>query len=152
MFKLITVIACFICLLFPLASAAQNKIYKSVANDTVEKILQGLEIKFQKEERKLKDTAIMVYDFKRGDNTFKLFNYQSDLWIECTYEKAMKPEDVNRWNSDAKFSRLVVLQDKDKMILSLESQLDCAGGVTDAIVRQYINRFEEEVKKFTKFK
>ena len=150
--NLIALVVCSMCLLLPLSGFAQNKIYKTVANDAVEKILQGLEIKFQKEERKNKDVGIMVYDFKRGDHSFKLFNYQSDLWIECTFDKTLKPEDVNRWNADAKFSRLVVLQDKEKSILSLESQLDCAGGVTDAIVRQYINRFDEEAKKFAKFK
>src|SRR5262245_57661698 len=85
-----TLFACFaICVTIPVAAFSQNKIYKTVSNDTVEKILQGLELKFQKDERKNKDTSIMLYDFKRGDNSFRLYNYQSDLWIECTFEKSM---------------------------------------------------------------
>jgi len=139
------------CLVLPLGAYSQSKIYRTITNETVEKILQNLEVKYQKEERKNKDASIMLFDFKRGDHSFRLFNYQSDLWIESTYERKLKPEDVNRWNADAKFSRLVVINEKDKTILSLESQLDCAGGVTDAVVKQYINRFEEEAKKFAKF-
>ena len=53
--------------------------------------------------------------------------------------------------ADAKFSRLVMIEQKDKTILSLEAQLDCLGGVTDTVVKQYINRFEEEAKRFSKF-
>ena len=103
-------------LLFASAVQSQNKIYKTVSNDTVEKILQGLELKFQKEERKNKDVTIVSFDFKRGDHSFRLFNYQSDLWIECTFEKKLKAEDINRWNAEAKFSRLVLIEQKDKTI------------------------------------
>ena len=138
-------------LLLPLEGVGQVKTYRVVANEAVEKILQDLELKYQKEERKNKDASIMLFDFKRGDHSFRLFNYQSDLWIEATFERKLAPEEVNRWNADAKFSRLVVITEKDKTILSLESQLDCAGGVTDAIVRQYINRFDDEAKRFSKF-
>jgi Putative bacterial sensory transduction regulator len=150
--RLIPTFVCFALFLLPIVGQSQGKVYRTVNNETVEKILTSLELKFQKEERKNKDATIMIYDFKRGDNSFRLFNYQSDLWIECTHEKSMKAEDVNRWNADAKFSRLVVIQEKEKTILSLESQLDCAGGVTDAVVKQYINRFDEEAKRFLKLK
>jgi hypothetical protein len=144
-------IGCTILLVLPLVGHAQSKVYRSVSDGTVEKILQSLEVKYAKEERKHKDATIMFFDFKRGDHSFRLYNYQSDLWIECTYERAMKAEEINRWNADAKFSRLVMIEQKDKTILSLESQLDCLGGVTDALIRQYINRFEEEAKRFAKF-
>ncbi len=144
-------IAFTICLVLPLAGHTQSKVYRNISDETVEKILQTLELKYQKEERKNKDVTIMFFDFKRGDHAFRLYNYQSDLWIECTYERGMKAEEINRWNADAKFSRLVMIEQKDKTVLSLESQLDCLGGVTDAVIRQYINRFEEEAKRFAKF-
>ncbi len=139
------------CLFLPPDGYTQSKVYRTVSNDTVEKILQSMEVKYQKEERKNKDGAIMLFDFKRGDNAFRLYNYQNDLWLECTFDKKMPAEDVNRWNAEAKFSRLVVIEQKDKMLLSLESQLDCLGGVTDAMIRHYINRFDDEAKKFSKF-
>ena len=87
----------------------------------------------------------------RGDNSYRLFNYQNDLWIECTFDQKMKVEDINRWNAEAKFSRLVFIEQKDKSMVSLEAQLDCLGGVSDAVIRQYINRFDEEAKRFAKF-
>ena len=130
----------------------QSKVYRSVANDRLEKILQSLALKYEKAERKDKDTTIVFYEFKRGDQSYRLYNYVNDLWIESTFEKTMKPEQVNRWNADAKFSRLVLVAQKDRTFLSLESQLDCLGGVTDAMIKQYIVRFDEEAKKFATFK
>jgi len=130
---------------------SQNKIYRNVSNDAIEKVLQSLELKYQKAERKDKDSTTMYFDFTRGGQPFRLYNYGNDLWIECTFEKKLKAEDINRWNADAKFSRLVQIEQKEKTLLSLEAQLDCMGGVTDAIMKQYINRFDEEAKKFAKF-
>ena len=132
-------------------SLAQTKITRNLSNEAVEKILQGLELKYSKTEPKDKDTATMYFDFLRGEQPCRLKNYGSDLWLECIVEKKMKVEDVNRWNADAKFSRLVLIEEKDKTILSLESQLDCLGGVTDAMIKQYLVRFDEEAKKFAKF-
>jgi Ni/Co efflux regulator RcnB len=130
----------------------KDKVFRSVANDTVEKVLQSLEVKYHKEERKEKDTSVMFFEFKRGDQAYRLFNYVNDLWIESTFEKSMKAEDINRWNADAKFSRLVQVQQRDKTILSLECQIDCLGGITEAGIKQFVNRFDEEAKRFSKFK
>jgi hypothetical protein len=142
---------CVVLAIVPSAVLSQTKIYRSVTNETVEKVLESLELKYQKDERKDKDATVVFYDFKRGAHSYRLYNYVNDLWIESTFEKAMKPEDINRWNAGAKFSRLVLIPQREKTVLSLESQLDCLGGVTDPIVKQYINRFDEEAKKFAKF-
>jgi Putative bacterial sensory transduction regulator len=131
---------------------AQTKVYRAVSNETIEKTLQSLDIKYQKSTPKEKDGASMYFDFTRGSNNYRLKNYSTDLWIEQTIDKKMPLEDVNRWNAEAKFSRLVLIDLKDKTTLSLEFQLDCVGGVTDAMVKQYINRFDEEAKRFAKFK
>ena len=148
----ILLVAFSITVLLPLDGFSQGKVYRTVSNDTVEQILQGMQIKFRKEERKSKDGSVMLYEYHTGVSTFRLFNYQSDLWLESTYDRPLKLEDVNRWNAQAKFSRLVMIEaEKGKTTLSLESQLDCAGGVTDAVVRQYIGRIDEEAKKLSKF-
>ena len=115
-------------LVLPMEAFAQNKIYRQVPNEAIEKVLQGLELKYQKDERKDKAATVMFFDFQRGDQSYRLYNYGNDLWIETIFDKKMKPEDVNRWNADAKFSRLVLIEQKDKTMLSLESQLDCPGG------------------------
>jgi len=138
-------------LVLPIDVRSQNKIVRQVSNETIENVLQGLELKYQKDERKDKASSVMFFDFKRGDLDYRLYNYGNDLWIESTFDKKMTPEDVNRWNAEAKFTRLVLIEQTEKTTLSLEAQLDCAGGVTDAVIKQYINRFDEEAKKFTKF-
>jgi Putative bacterial sensory transduction regulator len=142
----------FALLLFVTADVfSQSKIARTVSNDTIEKILKSLELKYQKDERKDKVSNAMFFDFVRSEQACRLYNYRTDLWLECQVEKKMSMEDVNRWNADAKFSRLVLIEDKGKTILSLESQLDCEGGVTEAMITRYINRFDDEAKKFAKF-
>lgn len=150
--RLVLIVACFaFTLLVSRGVIAQGKVTKTVSNESIEKILTSLDIKFQKGERKDKDFTTTYYDFTRSEQSCRLYNYGNDLWLECTMDKKMKLEEVNRWNADAKFSRLVLIETKEKTTLSLESQLDCLGGVTDAMVKQYINRFDEEAKKFAKF-
>jgi len=138
-------------LLLPVAASAQDKVFRTISNDSVEKVLQGLELKYEKEERKNKNSTFLYFTFSRGEQKFGLYNYGSDLWIESTVEKKMKLEDVNRWNSQAKFSRLVLIEQKDKTTISLEAQLDALGGLTEASIRQFLNRFDEEAKAFAKF-
>jgi hypothetical protein len=138
-------------LLMPGVARTQDKVFRTITNESVEKVLQGLELKYEKEERKNKTSTFLYFTFSRGEQKYGLFNYGNDLWIESTFDKAMKLEDVNRWNSQAKFSRLVLIEQKDKTMISLEAQLDALGGLTEATIRQFINRFDEEAKTFAKF-
>lgn len=152
--KRILLFSAFIAMTFVLTNHAssQSKVTRNVSNEMLEKVLQSLQLKYNKAERKDKDLSTWYYDFTRSDQPCRLYNYGNDLWIECTFEKPLKLEEINRWNADAKFSRLVLIEEKkDKTIVSLESQLDCLGGVTEATIKQYINRFDEEAKKFAKF-
>ena len=130
---------------------SQEKVARNVSNEAIEKVLQGLAVKYQKATPADKDAASMYFDFTRGEQPCRLKNYGSDLWLEVAIEKKVRLEDVNRWNAEAKFSRLVLIESKDKTILSLEAQLDCLGGVTEPAIRQFIQRFDGEAKKFAKF-
>ncbi len=138
--------------LLPAGSLSQGKVFRNVGNDAVEKVLHSLALKFEKGEKKFKDdSTIAFYDFKRHDRSYRLNNYGTDLWLECIFDKNLKLEDVNRWNAEAKFSRAVQLVDaKGKVTISLESQLDCLGGVTEAMIKQFVDRFDEETGKFVK--
>jgi hypothetical protein len=151
--RTISLFACLalaLALVLPMNVSSQNKIYRQVSNEAVEKVLQELELKYQKDERKDKAATVMFFDFTRGDLSYRLYNYGNDLWIESIFDRKMKAEDINHWNAEAKFTRLVLIETKEKTNLSLEAQLDCAGGVTDAVIKQYVNRFDEEAKKFAK--
>ncbi|MBI3824106.1 MAG: hypothetical protein HY289_15670, partial [Planctomycetes bacterium] len=143
---------CFVLCTFATRDAlSQGKVARSISNEAIEKLLTDLNVKFQKGERKDKEGAVVYFDFTRSATACRLYNYGSDLWIETVIDKNVKLDDVNRWNAEAKFSRLVRIDEKTKVSLSLEAQLDCLGGVTDAMVRQYLNRFDDEAKKFAKF-
>ena len=150
--RLIFIFACLaLAMLLVQDVVSQTKIARNVSNDAVEAILKSLQLKYTKIEPKDKDSATMHFEFLRGEQTCRLKNYGSDLWLECIVEKKVTLEDINRWNADAKFSRLVLIEDNQKTIVSLEAQLDCLGGVTDAMIKQYLVRFDEEAKKFAKF-
>ena len=134
------------------ASAQDNnrKVYRPVSPEKLEKVLADLDFKFVKSPGKKE--GIAFYDFKRGDFTLRLHNYGGqDLWIESYFSDKWTLEDLNRWNSRSKFSRAVLVDTKDKSTISLEAQLDCFSGTTDAIVRQFVLRFDQEVKDFAKF-
>ncbi len=152
MLRLMGLVICMAsCLVLPSAALSQNKVPRSASNEMVENVLKGLDLKFQKGEQKGKDAAVFYYDFKRGEQSYRLYNYVNDLWIEAIFEKQIKIEEVNLWNATAKFARLVQVDQKTKTSLSLESQLDCLGGVTEMGIRQYINRFEKETASFKKY-
>ena len=108
----------------------------------------------RKKDRKLKDEAISYFDFERGGQSYRLYNYRTDLWIECVFDRKLALEELNRWNAGLS-AGAVLLEPKDKEAapktsVSLESQLDCRG-VTDAMTPcEYVNRFEEEAEKFVK--
>lgn len=138
-------------LLLAAAGAAQEaKVYRNVSTEKLEQILKGLDVDFKKSAGP--KAGIHYYDFTRNNFKVRLHNYDGqDLWIDCIFSDKLSLEDVNRWNVKAKFSRAVLVKDGDKSSVSLENQLDCLGGVTDAIVRQFITRFDGEVKNFVQF-
>lgn len=127
----------------------QPKAYRLVTPEKLEAVLDNLKIDFKKVKGKVE--GVDFYDFEKNNFKIRLHNYQGkDLWIDAMFTDKASLEDINRWNVRAKFSRAVLLKG-DKESLSLESQLDCLGGVTDAIIRQFITRFDGELKDFTKF-
>jgi hypothetical protein len=138
-------------ILLPLHAAEEEaKVYNNVSNEALEKLLDSMDIKYKKVPAK-KD-GVQFYDLESGDRVLRLHNYQGqDLWLDCIFTDKLSLADVNGWNARARFSRAVLLKADDKTSISLESQLDCLGGVTDAIVRRFIRRFGSEVRAFEKY-
>jgi hypothetical protein len=141
-------------LLFLLAtgpgSGQDEKAYRLVSSEKLESILQGMNISFKKIAGKTE--GIYFYDYERSKFKIRLHNYNGkDLWIDALFTDKTTLEEINRWNRKAKFSRAVLIKDKDRETISLESQVDCLGGVTDGIIRLFINRFDGEISEFVKF-
>jgi hypothetical protein len=136
----------------PLAASAQQ-VYKNVSAEAVERVMRDLGIQFKKTQDK-KTAGIHYYDYTRNGYNIRLVNYEGkDLWIQAEFNYQLSLEDTNRWNVRAKFSRLVLLQNTNTKAnyVSLETQYDCSGGCTDGIIRQFINRFDGEIRDFVDF-
>jgi Putative bacterial sensory transduction regulator len=136
----------------PAAAPAQapQTVYKNVSSEALERVLQDMRIGYKKTPGN-KD-GVFYYEYDRNGFTLRLHNYAgTDLWIEALFSDRLSLEDVNRWNVQAKFSRCVLLQSNDKTTTALENQVDCRGGCTDAMVRQFVNRFDHEVRTFADF-
>jgi hypothetical protein len=132
------------------AVAQEQPVYKNVPSASLERILGELKIQYKKTAGD--KAGFFYYEFERKGYRIRLHNYAGkDLWLEALSSDRLSLKDVNRWNQQAKFSRCVLLTGNGKMTVSLESQLDCLGGVTDATVRQFIRRFDGEVRDFAMF-
>ena len=132
-----------------LALAEEPTVTSNVPSDRLEKILAGMKIPFKKAPGK-KD-GVWFYTFERQDRPVRLHNYDGqDLWIDSSYAPLPLTE-LNRWNAQTRHSRAVLVKTADKTAVSLEAQIDCLGGVTDAMVRQFITRFDGELEQFAKF-
>ena len=131
------------------APADDKQVYRNVAAEKIEAILKSMKIDYKKV--KGKADGIWFYDFERNDYKIRLHNYQgNDLWIDAHFNDKLPLEEINKWNARAKFSRAVQLMSA-KQSVSLESQIDCVGGVSDGIIRQFIQRFDGELMQFSKF-
>jgi hypothetical protein len=123
-------------------------VYKIVTSDRLEKIFDGLKLTYKKSALK---SGGEFYDFERSNFKMRLYNYGGkDLMIDATFRKAPL-EEVNKYNLDRKFIRAVLYSQGGNEWTALESYLEGAGGVTDSIVRHFINVFDEEVKAYAKY-
>src|SRR5262245_54478442 len=144
-----------LCLLASLPAAAQDaKVLNRVAADKLEALLKDLKIDFKKSPHE-KTKGAFRYDYERNEFKIRLINFNGeDLWIESLFNDKLTLEDVNGWNVKAKFTRCVLIpagDDKKLPVVSLEAQLDCFGGVTEGMIRQFIGRFDGELKEFASF-
>jgi hypothetical protein len=144
--------ACVLLLLSPIAARSQEdkeKVYRSVSAALAEDILRDLDIRYKK--NTAKDAAIVSYDFERKTYKIRLMNFGGkDLMLDALFP-ATSIERMNQWNVQAKFSRGVLYPGGGKPYSAIETNLDCVGGVTAGAIKQFIRRFDDEVKSFDKF-
>ena len=131
------------------ACQSLDLVYRNVSGAKLETILKELDISCRKSAGK-KD-GIFTYDFEVNGAKVRLYNYQGDdLWIEADFTEKATLDNVNRWNMRAKFSRAVLVKEAVATI-SLEAQIDCTLGVTDGMIRHFVQRFAGEIQAFTRF-
>jgi len=138
-------------LLLPVTGRAQEKteaVNRKASAALLEDILRDLDVRYKKAAGK---DGIVYYDFERNNYKMRLSSFDgSDLMLDAIFNP-VSAQRMNKWNIRAKFSRGVVYPGAGKPYSALEYNLDCVGGVTSGAIKQFIRRFDGEVKAFDKF-
>jgi len=146
------VAACLAALALGVPGGAQEKkesVPRSASGELVEKVLADLNIHYQKTTGKVPNTYF--YKFDRNNYKIQLGNHAGQfLSLTAAFAKAPL-EQINAWNVRAKFSRAVLNREGERASALVETQLDCEGGVTGDVIRQFITRFDNDVKEFDRF-
>jgi hypothetical protein len=139
-------------LLLAANGAAQEKtevVPRTASSELVEKTLAGLDTRYEKKEGKTPN--LYFYNYERNRYKIRLGNHGGKLlWLSAAFPRT-SPEQINAWNVRAKFSRAVLNRDGNQENAVIEAQFDCAGGITAGVLRQFLLRFDEEVRNFDQF-
>jgi hypothetical protein len=131
------------------AAAADEPIFTKATNEKIEAMLTSLNLKFKKLEQK--NSPVVAYEYVSSNHTLRLTNFGgSDLMIDAHFKK-LPLQTINDYNLKRKFIRAVAYNVMGKEFTSLETNLDCLGGISDGILRHFIRAFDEEVQEFAKF-
>ena len=146
--SLVCALAIFV-MLVPYVAAQNDKVYRGLSTEEAEKLLQELKIEFKKTSAKKGDEH--YYDFMRNGYRIRLNYFSRDeMMLDCVFRGA--PIDkVNQWNTFTRLSRASFHKDQSGEFTLLEYGLDAGGGITAATFKQFINRFDDELKKYDKF-
>jgi hypothetical protein len=126
-------------------SINENLILAEVTNDKIENILKAQGITYKK---KTNNAGVMMFDFDLTGHNLRLYNFGGkDLMID-THFKKISLEDVNRYNLNRKFIRVVNYKGKDVEYTALECNLDCEAGVSEGMIRHWILSFSEDAQHF----
>jgi hypothetical protein len=125
----------------------EEKAFKEIAAERVERILDELKIKYVKVPLTSGQTA---YEYQSKDTKIALTSWGKDMMLTAKFPK-VPLDKVNQYNLDRKFIRAVAYSTKKSEYTSLEVNLSFAGGVTDSIVRNFISVFEEDVEAFAAY-
>jgi hypothetical protein len=129
--------------------AQDDKVFKGLSTEQTEAFLTKTKIEYKKAESKAPGT--FMYDFKRKSFTMRLYHFDGkDLMLDAVFP-VMPLDRVNDWNIKAKFSRATLQKDARGLFVTLESNLDLLGGVTEGTLKQFVLSFDDEVQLFAKY-
>jgi len=128
----------------------EEETFKAADAGRLEKILQEMKIDFKKTVAKTPDHVF--FEFKRNDQKVRLHSFGgTDLMLAAAFKPAPLDK-VNKYNTERKFVRAVLYQPANgDAYTTLESSLDCQGGVTDGIIRYFIGIFPDEMREFEEY-
>jgi hypothetical protein len=126
---------------------SSEEIVKPVTDELVEQILGKLKVEYKKH---MPDAGATMYDLQVAGFAMRLWYFDGkDLKIAAGFRR-ITLEAINKYNVDRKFVRVVYYATPAERT-ALESNLDCAAGVTEDMVRHFITAFLPEVRDFAEY-
>ena len=130
----------------------EEETFKKVTPEQLERILKEMKISFNKI---VGQPGVTSYVFARNNHPIALHSFEGgeDLMIDRQWIGKAELARINDWNVKRFFVRAVAypaMKGKPAAI-ALESNLDCAGGVSESIIRNFINAFDDEVRRFDEY-
>lgn len=131
------------------AGAQDDKVFKSLTPEATEKILQDMKVAFKKTSSKKGDEH--YYDFTRDNFRIRLTWFSAqEFMLDCVF-RGIPLDRVNQWNTSTRVSRANWHKDASGELSILEYGLDISGGATAGTLKQFVARFDDELKKYDKF-
>lgn len=132
----------------PKIVAGKDGLLPAVTNEVLEKILKDLKLDYKKQ---VLPNGMALFSFEKNNHRLQLYNFSNkDLMIDANFP-SIPPEDANAYNLKRKFIRVVLYKGKQGDYTSLESNLDCAAGVTEEMIRHFITSYDQDVAHFRNY-
>jgi hypothetical protein len=132
-------------------TVVSEETFKGVTAARLEKILKELKIKFTKDSP---EPGVVSYMFTRNSQPIRLSSFGGeDLMIDRHWAGKVELAKINDWNVKRFFVRAVYYPagKGTEAAIALESNLDCTPGVSESIIRNFINAFDDEVRRFDEY-
>ncbi|HZZ77629.1 MAG TPA: hypothetical protein VFE62_03865 [Gemmataceae bacterium] len=133
----------------PAVRAQDDKIFRELTPDATEKLLKDQKIEFAKTSSKKMDEH--YYDFTRNNFKIRLTHVSpKELMIDCVF-RGIPIEKVNHYNTITRVARASLHRDNSGSFSLLEYGLDISGGISASTFKQFLARFDEELKNYDRF-
>jgi hypothetical protein len=116
----------------------------AVPHSTMRSILRGLRVEFSE---KPADDSV-AFDFQLNSHKVTLLNHIKDMQLSACFEGVVDPMKMNRWSQEHFFTRAYV---DEQGCASLGADVNFAGGVTKAMIEEWVNEFSTAVTVFARF-
>ena len=125
----------------------EEQMIAPVTDEKLGEILKSMSFEYTKKEGK----SATLFEFEFENRKFRLTNFAGkDIMLDTAFKK-ISLDDVNAYNLQKKFIRVVAYDSQKEQHTSLEANLDCEVGTTTGILRYFILGFTEDAKAFGKY-
>lgn len=133
----------------PCASAQDDKVLRDLTPQAMETLLKELKIEFAKSSSPKGEEH--YFDFQRNNFKVRLTHVSTkELMLDCAF-RGLPIEKVNQYNTITRVARASWQRDNSGPFSLLEYGLDVSAGITVGSFKQYLTRFDEELRNYDRF-